>query len=270
MEGTLKDTVGIKNPYRYRGYRYDIETGFYYLSTRYYNTNFGRFINMDSLGGKIGVLLSHNVFAYCMNNPVNMEDSSGNFPLALRCFGELTGGAIAAVGAVLSSTVVIAGALILTTCFLGYTIYNYYSHSSSGSSSSKISSKGGVTGKTNINGGGIRRGGSNRKPPKKYKKPRKIKKTTHGHHTYPKYLGGAVAQKLVELAPQIHRELHAAIHKFEGGWLAPKKGYTGKTIQYIYDKQQIQEGLIRFYNSIDEFKDLLEPLKEAIRYTMEK
>ncbi|VTQ88082.1 DNRLRE domain-containing protein [Hathewaya histolytica] len=270
VEGTLKDTVGIKNPYRYRGYRYDIETGFYYLSTRYYNTNFGRFINMDSLGGKIGVLLSHNVFAYCMNNPVNMEDSSGNFPLALRCFGELTGGAIAAVGAVLSSTVVIAGALILTTCFLGYTIYNYYSHSSSGSSSSKISSKGGVTGKTNINGGGIRRGGSNRKPPKKYKKPRKIKKTTHGHHTYPKYLGGAVAQKLVELAPQIHRELHAAIHKFEGGWLAPKKGYTGKTIQYIYDKQQIQEGLIRFYNSIDEFKDLLEPLKEAIRYTMEK
>ena len=37
IEGELKDTVGVINPYRYRGYRYDNETGFYYLQSRYYN-----------------------------------------------------------------------------------------------------------------------------------------------------------------------------------------------------------------------------------------
>jgi YD repeat-containing protein len=36
ITGTLKDTVGVKNPYRYRGYRYDTETGLYYLQSRYY------------------------------------------------------------------------------------------------------------------------------------------------------------------------------------------------------------------------------------------
>ncbi len=77
IEGTLKDTVGIKNPYRYRGYRYDNETGLYYLQSRYYNPEWGRFINADSLGGEIGELLSHNVFAYCFNNSVNMSDPTG-------------------------------------------------------------------------------------------------------------------------------------------------------------------------------------------------
>ena len=78
IEGSLKDTVGVKNPYRYRGYRYDTETGLYYLNSRYYNPEWGRFINADALGGEIGKLLSHNGFVYCMNNPVNMEDPTGN------------------------------------------------------------------------------------------------------------------------------------------------------------------------------------------------
>ena len=75
--GTLASTVGVKNLYRYRGYRYDMETGLYYLNSRYYNPEWGRFINADAAGGTIGELLSHNVFAYCLNNPVNMEDPSG-------------------------------------------------------------------------------------------------------------------------------------------------------------------------------------------------
>jgi RHS repeat-associated protein len=41
ITGTLKDTVGEKNPYRYRGYRYDTETGYYYLHSRYYNPEWG-------------------------------------------------------------------------------------------------------------------------------------------------------------------------------------------------------------------------------------
>ncbi len=45
-----------------------------------YNPEWGRFINADSLGGQIGTILSHNVFAYCKNNPVNMSDPSGFMP----------------------------------------------------------------------------------------------------------------------------------------------------------------------------------------------
>ena len=67
----------MKNPYRYRGYRYDTETGLYYLNSRYYNPEWGRFINADALGGQVGSLLSHNIFAYCQNNVVNMADPSG-------------------------------------------------------------------------------------------------------------------------------------------------------------------------------------------------
>ncbi|HBW38388.1 RHS repeat-associated core domain-containing protein [Desulfosporosinus sp. BICA1-9] len=77
-DGSLKDTVGAKNPYLYRGYRSDSETGLYYLQSRYYSPEWGRFINADAEGGKVGQLLTHNVFAYCMNNPVNMSDPNGN------------------------------------------------------------------------------------------------------------------------------------------------------------------------------------------------
>lgn len=73
--------LGEKNPYRYRGYRYDNETGFYYLQTRYYNPQWGRFLNADSIGGSVGEVLSHNIFAYCKNDFVNAKDPSGLRPI---------------------------------------------------------------------------------------------------------------------------------------------------------------------------------------------
>ena len=77
--GTLATTVGIDNAYRYRGYRYDIETGLYYLQNRYYNPEWSRFISADSIdNSEAGTLLSHNMYTYCFNNPVNMEDSDGD------------------------------------------------------------------------------------------------------------------------------------------------------------------------------------------------
>ena len=46
--GTVSfDALG--NPFRYRGYYYDRETGFYYLQSRYYDPATGRFINADDL-----------------------------------------------------------------------------------------------------------------------------------------------------------------------------------------------------------------------------
>ena len=73
--------VGNINPLRYRGYYYDIETGFYYLNSRYYDPETGRFINADEIVAGVGRELNgYNLFSYCMNNPVNMTDDSGNWP----------------------------------------------------------------------------------------------------------------------------------------------------------------------------------------------
>ncbi|WP_084757214.1 RHS repeat-associated core domain-containing protein [Clostridium sp. DMHC 10] len=84
--GSLKDTVGVLNPYRYRGYRYDTETGLYYLQSRYYNPEWGRFINADDtdqLDDTNEDLLDYNMFAYCNNNSVNKADNDGRFAYAL-------------------------------------------------------------------------------------------------------------------------------------------------------------------------------------------
>ncbi|NEZ50021.1 RHS repeat-associated core domain-containing protein [Clostridium botulinum] len=78
-----KDHVGYKNPYRYRGYRYDTETGLYYLNSRYYNSEWGRFVSSDEIVGETGTLLSCNMFAYCENNFINMADLNGCFAVAI-------------------------------------------------------------------------------------------------------------------------------------------------------------------------------------------
>ena len=72
--GTLADI----NPLRYRGYYYDSETGFYYLQSRYYDPEIGRFINADSYASTDATgLLSTNMFAYCENNPAMRIDPTG-------------------------------------------------------------------------------------------------------------------------------------------------------------------------------------------------
>ena len=70
------------NPFRYRGYYYDVDTGWYYLQSRYYNPEWGRFISID----KIDVLVStpnqltdKNFYAYCDNDPINRIDNGGEF-----------------------------------------------------------------------------------------------------------------------------------------------------------------------------------------------
>ena len=67
------------NPFRYRGYYYDSETGLYYLQSRYYNPEIGRFLNADGYVTTGQGLLSYNMFAYCLNNPVMYKDETGYF-----------------------------------------------------------------------------------------------------------------------------------------------------------------------------------------------
>ena len=65
------------NPLRYRGYVYDFETGFYYLQSRYYNPQTGRFLNADSILSTGQGFIGNNNFAYCLNNPINFVDRNG-------------------------------------------------------------------------------------------------------------------------------------------------------------------------------------------------
>ena len=77
--GSLASTLGKNNPFRYRGYVYDEETGFYYLQSRYYNPEVGRFISSDVLLSTGQGVLGHNAYAYCGNNPVMGYDPYGTF-----------------------------------------------------------------------------------------------------------------------------------------------------------------------------------------------
>jgi len=69
--------IGDLNPFRYRGYFWDEESGMYYLNSRYYSPEFGRFISADSQINSD--ILGTNLFAYCSNNPVNRTDDQGTF-----------------------------------------------------------------------------------------------------------------------------------------------------------------------------------------------
>lgn len=95
------------NPLRYRGYYYDTETGLYYVSSRYYDPEVGRWISpepnvyagaFDSGSGLIG----YNVYAYCANNPVNFSDPTGEFILTALIVGVVAG---AVIGGAIGGTV---------------------------------------------------------------------------------------------------------------------------------------------------------------------
>ena len=96
-------TICQLNPLRYRGYVYDTETELYYLQSRYYNPEMGRFINADDTQylGADGSLTGYNLFAYCGNNPVMGYDPTGYSPKSWQW--------------VISGAMVVAGIALLAT-----------------------------------------------------------------------------------------------------------------------------------------------------------
>lgn len=87
------------NPFRYRGYYYDVETGLYYLQSRYYDAEVGRFLNSDSIIDNRSTT-SINTYAYCGNNPINCSDPSGHILI-----GAIVGGIVGGVVGGLNATV---------------------------------------------------------------------------------------------------------------------------------------------------------------------
>ena len=101
------------NPLRYRGYYYDAETGLYYVSSRYYDPEIGRWINADipeTLTADFENFAQYNLFAYCFNNPVNMSDETGTWPSWVKK-------AVAVV--TIAAVVVAATAITVATCGAG-------------------------------------------------------------------------------------------------------------------------------------------------------
>ncbi len=84
------------NPFRYRGYYYDTETELYYLQTRYYDPELGRFISQDSIEYAAPETINGlNLYAYCANNPVMNIDPTGRSLIAiiiLLAIGAVIGG----------------------------------------------------------------------------------------------------------------------------------------------------------------------------------
>ena len=75
--------ISSLTPFGYRGYCYDANTGLYYLQSRYYDPNTGRFINADSTDylNVSGTVLGCNLFIYCENDPVNNVDPTGTLKI---------------------------------------------------------------------------------------------------------------------------------------------------------------------------------------------
>ena len=77
--GSLAETLGTVQPFRYRGYVWDEETGLYYLRSRYYRPEWVRFLNTDEI-------LYRSAYVYCDNNPIMNCDPSGNIYLAIELY----------------------------------------------------------------------------------------------------------------------------------------------------------------------------------------
>ena len=93
-------TLAEINPIRYRGYYYDVEISMYYLHTRYYNPEWGRFINADCMFIAGNVLTASNMYGYCNGDPIAYIDHSGGVAILNRMVSAVIGLARNAIDAV--------------------------------------------------------------------------------------------------------------------------------------------------------------------------
>ena len=116
------DNIGLINPIRYRGYYFDEETGLYYLKTRYYDPQVGRFMTIDGIEYLDPETINGlNLYAYCNNNPVMNVDPDGTWSWKTFWKG-LALVAIAIVATVLSVTTFGAGIPLAMSIVAGVTL----------------------------------------------------------------------------------------------------------------------------------------------------
>ncbi len=105
VSDTTSTGIATLNPFRYRSYYYDRDLGLYYLQSRYYDSEIGRFINADGTLNGNGDLTGFNMFAYCSNNPVMFSDPSGNSLIAICVLYFIAGATIIGSGCYAASKI---------------------------------------------------------------------------------------------------------------------------------------------------------------------
>ncbi len=103
------------NPFRYRGYYWDKELNLYYLQTRYYDPQTGRFINADGIEYALEQyknINALNLYSYCNNNPIMGIDPEGtiNWKKIFNIIG---------VFAIMAAAVVVAVGALVTGGLVG-------------------------------------------------------------------------------------------------------------------------------------------------------
>ena len=141
------DKLAELNPFRYRGYVYDSETGFYLAATRYYDSTIGRFINADTVdsldyANAEGNPLGCNLYAYCFNNPANLTDESGEWPSWAGALLKIAAGAVIIAGLAVATVATGGAAAVICGAALSGAI-------AGGASGAVLGAVGGV-----ISGGG--------------------------------------------------------------------------------------------------------------------
>lgn len=108
IPNTIGEDIAILNHFLYKGYYFDDETEWYYLKSRYYDSNIVRFINGDNYSElKTEDLVQTNLFTYCSNNLVMYTDSTGYAPEWLKTAAVITG------------VVLVVAAVTILTCGVG-------------------------------------------------------------------------------------------------------------------------------------------------------
>ncbi|MGI6745870.1 MAG: RHS repeat-associated core domain-containing protein [Acutalibacteraceae bacterium] len=184
VTGSLASTIGVINPLRYRGYYYDDETGFYYLQSRYYDPEVGRFINADDtdvLTSTMDDVTDKNLFAYCDNNPVMRIDEGGYRWSWSKTFATI--GIVAGVVALGALVVVSCGTAAPAAALVGGGILSGFSATTVATASTVAYWSGVVAVNSTAASAGIylaehtKRNGSKKKTNDKHTKPRPGRET---------------------------------------------------------------------------------------------
>ena len=243
ISGSMVNTLGEWNPLRYRGYVYDQDTGLYYLQSRYYNPEWGRFINADGYTSTGQGILGNNMFAYCNNNPVVLSDPTGEFgwfTVANAVIGAVIGAATQIVTNILTKEENVFKGVVGAA--VGGAVYNVVAlstgnlvmASTAGAAAEAITNEVGsyLTGEKELTGENVMGSVAN-----------VVCKTAEGAITAA--VTGKVASNII---------------KTNAGWFQPKKfvsSFTGKYATKIWQQTAVQGGLTVAYNTAKDKLGLL-------------